>query len=99
MTTLLDAHRIPARNARATRTGRGVRLHVRRIFIMEDSGQLMPRYLRFIRGVIDSADLPLNVRGSCCRVARHELVRVLSTREHLELLRHRDSPRFPPLTC
>jgi molecular chaperone HtpG len=40
---------------------RGVRLHVRRIFIMEDSGQLMPRYLRFIRGVIDSADLPLNV--------------------------------------
>jgi len=40
---------------------RGVRLHVRRIFILEDSGQLMPRYLRFIRGVIDSADLPLNV--------------------------------------
>ncbi|HEY6295125.1 MAG TPA: molecular chaperone HtpG [Streptosporangiaceae bacterium] len=40
---------------------RGSRLHVRRIFIMEDSGQLMPRYLRFIRGVIDSADLPLNV--------------------------------------
>ena len=39
----------------------GIRLHVRRIFIMEDSGQLMPRYLRFIRGVIDSADLPLNV--------------------------------------
>ncbi|MGH3255353.1 MAG: molecular chaperone HtpG [Streptosporangiaceae bacterium] len=40
---------------------RGIRLHVRRIFIMEDSGQLMPRYLRFVRGVIDSADLPLNV--------------------------------------
>jgi molecular chaperone HtpG len=40
---------------------RGIRLHVRRIFIMEDSGQLLPRYLRFIRGVIDSADLPLNV--------------------------------------
>ena len=39
----------------------GIRLHVRRIFIMEDSGQLMPRYLRFVRGVIDSADLPLNV--------------------------------------
>jgi molecular chaperone HtpG len=42
-------------------SSRGIRLHVRRIFIMEDSGQLMPRYLRFIRGVIDSADLPLNV--------------------------------------
>ena len=42
-------------------SSRGIRLHVRRIFIMEDSGQLLPRYLRFIRGVIDSADLPLNV--------------------------------------
>src|SRR6202046_2267608 len=42
-------------------SSRGVRLHVRRIFILEDSGELMPRYLRFIRGVIDSADLPLNV--------------------------------------
>jgi molecular chaperone HtpG len=42
-------------------SARGVRLHVRRIFIMEDSGQLLPRYLRFVRGVIDSADLPLNV--------------------------------------
>jgi molecular chaperone HtpG len=39
----------------------GVRLHVRRVFIMEDTTQLMPRYLRFIRGVIDSSDLPLNV--------------------------------------
>ncbi|HTU73831.1 MAG TPA: molecular chaperone HtpG [Trebonia sp.] len=40
---------------------RGVRLHVQRVFIMEDTGQILPRYLRFIRGVIDSADLPLNV--------------------------------------
>jgi molecular chaperone HtpG len=39
----------------------GIRLHVRRVFITEDTGQLMPGYLRFIRGVIDSADLPLNV--------------------------------------
>ena len=39
----------------------GIRLHVRRIFIMEDTGQLMPGYLRFIRGVIDSSDLPLNI--------------------------------------
>jgi molecular chaperone HtpG len=42
-------------------SSRGIRLHVRRIFILEDSGELMPRYLRFVRGVIDSADLPLNV--------------------------------------
>jgi molecular chaperone HtpG len=39
----------------------GIRLHVRRVFIMEDDGQLMPRYLRFVRGVLDSGDLPLNV--------------------------------------
>jgi molecular chaperone HtpG len=40
---------------------RGVRLHVQRVFILEDTGQILPKYLRFIRGVIDSADLPLNV--------------------------------------
>ena len=39
----------------------GVKLHVQRVFIMTDSGQLMPSYLRFVRGVIDSSDLPLNV--------------------------------------
>ena len=41
--------------------GRGVRLHIRRVFVMEDTGQLMPQYLRFVRGVIDSSDLPLNI--------------------------------------
>jgi molecular chaperone HtpG len=40
---------------------RSVKLHVRRVFIMEDTGQLLPQYLRFVRGVIDSSDLPLNV--------------------------------------
>jgi molecular chaperone HtpG len=42
-------------------SGRGVRLHIQRVFVMEDTGQLMPQYLRFVRGIIDSADLPLNV--------------------------------------
>jgi molecular chaperone HtpG len=44
-----------------TEARRGLRLHVQRVFIMEDTGQLLPKYLRFIRGVIDSADLPLNI--------------------------------------
>lgn len=39
----------------------GVKLYVRRVFIMEDNKHLLPRYLRFVRGVIDSNDLPLNV--------------------------------------
>lgn len=41
--------------------GRGVKLHIRRVFVLEDNGRLLPSYLRFIRGVIDSSDLPLNV--------------------------------------
>jgi molecular chaperone HtpG len=39
----------------------GIKLYVQRVFIMEDSEKLMPRYLRFVRGLIDSNDLPLNV--------------------------------------
>ena len=39
----------------------GVKLYVKRVFIMDDAKELLPQYLRFIRGIIDSEDLPLNV--------------------------------------
>ena len=39
----------------------GIKLYVKRVFIMDDSKELLPQYLRFIRGIIDSEDLPLNV--------------------------------------
>jgi molecular chaperone HtpG len=42
-------------------TRHGIKLYVQRVFIMEDADKLMPRYMRFVRGVIDSNDLPLNV--------------------------------------
>jgi molecular chaperone HtpG len=66
----------------------GVRLHVQRVFIMEDNEQLMPRYLRFIRGVIDASDLPLNVSRELLQGSRAvEIIRINAVKRVLKLLR------------
>jgi molecular chaperone HtpG len=67
--------------------GRGVKLHIRRVFVLEDSGQLMPQYLRFVRGVIDSADLPLNVSRELLQGSRVvDNIRSNATKRVLRLL-------------
>jgi molecular chaperone HtpG len=66
----------------------GVRLHVQRVFIMEDNEQLMPRYLRFIRGVIDANDLPLNVSRELLQGSRAvEIIRINAVKRLLKLLK------------
>ena len=67
---------------------RGVRLHVQRVFIMEDTGQILPKYLRFIRGVIDSSDLPLNVSREILQGSRAvDNIRVNAVKKVLRRLR------------
>jgi molecular chaperone HtpG len=67
---------------------RGVKLHVRRVFIMEDTGQLMPTYLRFVRGVIDSGDLPLNVSREMLQGSRAvDHIRSTAVKRVLKLLK------------
>jgi len=65
----------------------GIKLYVRRVFIMDDAEQLMPQYLRFIRGVVDSADLPLNVSREILQSSRDlDAIRNGSVKKVLGLL-------------
>ncbi len=70
------------RNAR-----HGVKLYVRRVFIMDDAEQLLPAYLRFVRGVVDSGDLPLNVSREILQESKDiEAIRSGCTKKVLGLL-------------
>ena len=66
---------------------RGVKLYVRRVFIMDDAEHLMPAYLRFVRGVIDSADLPLNISREILQENRQiQSIRTGAVKRVLDLL-------------
>ncbi len=65
----------------------GLKLYVRRVFIMDDAEQLLPAYLRFVRGVVDANDLPLNVSREILQESRDvDAIRAGCTRRVLDLL-------------
>src|SRR4029079_4026616 len=66
---------------------RGVKLYVRRVFIMDDAEQLLPLYLRFVRGVVDSNALPLNVSREILQQSKDvEAIRSAATKRILAML-------------
>ena len=65
----------------------GIKLYVKRVFIMDDAEKLMPTYLRFVRGVVDSADLPLNVSREILQESKDiDTIRAGCTKKVLTLL-------------
>jgi molecular chaperone HtpG len=65
----------------------GLKLYVRRVFIMDDAQQLLPPYLRFVRGVVDSNDLPLNISRELLQQSRDvDAIRAGCTKRVLDLL-------------
>ncbi len=66
---------------------RGLKLYVRRVFIMDDAEQFLPLYLRFVKGVLDSADLPLNVSRELLQAdSEVEAMRAALTKRVLDML-------------
>jgi molecular chaperone HtpG len=67
----------------------GVKLYVKRVFIMDDARELLPQYLRFVRGIIDSEDLPLNVSREILQQNRILTnIRTASVKKILSELKH-----------
>jgi molecular chaperone HtpG len=65
----------------------GIKLYVRRVFIMDDAEQLLPSYLRFVRGIVDSNDLPLNVSREILQQSRDvQTIRASSVKRVLGLI-------------
>jgi molecular chaperone HtpG len=65
----------------------GIKLYVKRVFIMDDADNLIPNYLRFVQGVVDSADLPLNVSRELLQESRDvKTIREGNARRVLTLL-------------
>ncbi|MCG3133654.1 MAG: Chaperone protein HtpG [Planctomycetes bacterium] len=82
--------------------GKGVRLFVRRVFIMDDCEDVLPPWLRFVRGVVDSDDLPLNVSREflqrdrvSAQLRKHVTRKVLDLLEELAAEGRRDVPDAP----
>jgi molecular chaperone HtpG len=75
----------------------GVKLYVKRVFIMDDAEALMPTYLRWVKGVIDSADLPLNVSRELLQESRDvKAIREGNTRRVLAMLEDLAKKDQPP---
>src|ERR1700749_2017312 len=79
----------------------GVQLYVKRVFIMDDCDELMPRYLRFLKGVVDAQDMSLNVSREILQqdrqikaIRRRLTKRVLSTIKELQAERPEDYQKF-----
>ncbi len=73
----------------------GIKLYVRRVFIMDDAEQLMPQYLRFVKGVVDSNDLPLNVSREILQESKTiEAIRSGCVKKVLAMIEDLDAEKY-----